>query len=71
MVTLQGLSKRQVIIAECLWNKCQTQRDVDAVLEHYGRDARIVYEMLVAESMDQYTEVQDAAEYLTKFQLGA
>lgn len=71
MVTLQGLSKRQVIIAECLWNKCQTQRDVDTVLDLFGRDARIVYELLVAETMDQYQQVEDAAEYLTKFQLGA
>ena len=41
MITLHGLTKNQRIIADTLWNKCQSQSDVDAVLKHFGHDARV------------------------------
>lgn len=66
MITLQGLTKRQVIIAECLWNHCETQRDVEAVLANYGKDARTVYELLTAATMDQYMDVTEAKEILDR-----
>jgi hypothetical protein len=66
MIELHGLTKKQCILADTLWNKCQNQRDVDAVLGLFGVDARIVYEMMIAHSMDQYTEVDEAKELLDR-----
>ena len=66
MITLHGLTKNQRILADTLWNKCQTQNDVDAVLRHFGHDARVVYELMIAHSMDQYMEVTEAKELLDR-----
>ncbi|NCY08615.1 MAG: hypothetical protein EBX30_15770 [Betaproteobacteria bacterium] len=68
MVKIEGLTKNQKIIAECLWNKCDTQRDVEAVLELYGRDARTVYELLTATALDEYMAVDEARVILQRFQ---
>lgn len=59
-ITLNGLTKDQKIIAECLWNKCQTQKDVDAILHVYGHQAHVVYNMIVAAAMDQYQDTEEA-----------
>jgi len=61
MITLHGLTKNQRILADTLWNKCQSQNDVDAVLRHFGHDARVVYELILAHSMDQIMDT-DLAE---------
>ena len=61
MITLHGLTKNQRILADTLWNKCQSQNDVDAVLIHFGHDARVVYELILAHSMDQIMDT-DLAE---------
>lgn len=66
MIELHGLTRRQCILADTLWNKCQTQGDVDAVLGLFGVDARIVYEMMIAHSMDQYMETDEARELLDR-----
>ena len=68
MITLHGLTKNQRILADTLWNKCQSQKDVDTVLAMFGVDARIVYEMMVAHTMDQYQGVDEAQDYLSRFQ---
>ena len=68
MVKIEGLTKNQKIIADFMWNKCETQRDVEAVLHHYGHDARIVYELLTATALDQYMEVDEARVILQRFQ---
>jgi len=69
MITLHGLSRKQRILADTLWNKCQTQKDVDTVLDLFGVDARIVYEMMVAHTMDQYMHTDEAVEVLSRFRL--
>jgi len=66
MITLQGLTKKQHIIADTLWNKCVTQNDVDAVLRMFGHDARVVYELMIAHTMDQYQGVEEAKELLDR-----
>lgn len=66
MITLHGLTKRQCILADTLWNKCQNQQEVDYVLRTFGVDARIVYEMMIAHSMDQYQGVEEAREVLDR-----
>ena len=61
MITLHGLTKNQRILADTFWHSCQTQSDVDAVLRHFGKDARTVYELIMAHSMDQIMDT-DLAE---------
>ncbi|NBO29987.1 MAG: hypothetical protein EBV10_12290 [Synechococcaceae bacterium WB6_1A_059] len=68
MVKIEGLTKNQKIIAEFMWNQCDTQRDVEAVLELYGRDARTVYELLTATALDEYMAVDEARVILQRFQ---
>jgi hypothetical protein len=67
VITIDGLTKNQRIIAEFMWNKCETQRDVEAVLRHYGHDARLVYELMTAAALDQYTETTEAQEILQRY----
>ena len=67
MIELHGLSRRQRILADTLWHKCQSQKDVDAVLALFGVDARIVYEMMVAHAMDQYMHTDEAMLVLEKY----
>lgn len=67
MVVIEGLSRRQRIIADTLWNKCRTEADVQTVLAMFGHDARVVYEMIMAATMDQYMETQDAEQILAQF----
>jgi len=64
MIEIQGLTKNQRIIADFLYHRCDTQRDVEAVLEHYGRDARTVYELLTAATLDQYMATDLAEELI-------
>lgn len=67
MIELHGLTRKQRRLADTLWNKCQTQKDVDAVLAIFGVDARIVYEMMIAHTMDQYMHTDEAMLVLEKF----
>ncbi len=67
MIELHGLGRRQRILADTLWNKCQSQKDVDAVLALFGVDARIVYEMMIAHTMDQYMNTDEAMLVLEKY----
>jgi hypothetical protein len=69
MIELHGLTKRQRILADTLWHKCQSQKEVDYVLKTFGVDARIVYEMMIAHTMDQYMHTDEAAEVLSRFRL--
>jgi len=69
VIEIEGLTRKQRIIADTLWNKCQTQGDVDAVLALFGVDARIVYEMMIAHTMDQDQGTDEAAEVLSRFRL--
>jgi hypothetical protein len=67
MIELHGLTRKQRILADTLWNKCQSQKDVDTVLDLFGVDARIVYEMMVAHTMDQYMNTDEAMLVLEKY----
>ena len=67
MIELHGLSRKQRILADTLWNKCQNQKEVDYVLKTFGVDARIVYEMMIAHTMDQYMNTDEAMLALEKY----
>lgn len=61
MIKLEGLTERQVQIAEMLW-KCNSLEDVDRLVrnmpESYRKDAVILREMMIAASLDSYQETQ-------------
>lgn len=55
----------QCKIAELLW-KAQTQREVQEIITIFGHDARVVYEMMVAATFDDVSDVTQAQQALTK-----
>jgi hypothetical protein len=61
MITLEGLSKQQIQIADMLW-KCDSLEDVDRLVrnmpESYRKDAVILKELMIAASLDSYEETQ-------------
>lgn len=57
MITLTGLSTRQLRCAELLW-QCQTESQVKSIVELFGIDAVIVRELIVAATLD---DIDDTA----------
>jgi len=49
----------QVAIADLLW-VAETDEEVAVIRKVFGRDADIVYNMMVAATFDQYTDTPDA-----------
>ena len=66
ILELTGLTKNQAIIAETLWTKCKSNRDVEAVIEHVGPEARTVYELLTAAYLDLHDGTDLAKELLDR-----
>ena len=60
---IQGLSDRQIQIANIMWS-CQSQAQVDACVTIWGHDALVVKEMLIAGSMDEINSVDIAERFL-------
>jgi len=60
-------TQRQYIVADLLWN-AQTMFEVDAILTVYGRDATLVYNLMMAEhvdgEVDEMTEFPEVLEIL-------
>ena len=55
---LYGLSPFQQDLAETLWD-CQTEGEVQAVIDEFGRPARTVYELMVAAHYDEQVQTAD------------
>jgi len=55
----------QCKIANLLW-KAQTQREVQEIIAIFGHDARVVYEMMVAATVDDVDDVGQAQQALAK-----
>ena len=57
MITLTGLTPRQRLMAELLW----TTNDASEVARYVrlDRDARIVYDLIIAAELDNHMEVSD------------
>lgn len=56
---LQLQNKAQHKIADLLW-VAETQQDVNSILQVFGHDARVVYEMMIAATVDEVKHTQDA-----------
>ena len=61
---LQNAEQRK--IADLLW-VAETEREVRAILNTFGHDARVVYELMVAATFDQVTDTDLAEQALDKF----
>jgi hypothetical protein len=57
MITIQGLSQEQRVLADLLW-ACGSQTEVDAVLRVFGHNARVVYELIVIAAIEEDTAEQ-------------
>lgn len=62
---IQFANKNQVEIAKILW-EAEDQASVNLVLTVFGHDAHVVYNMMVAASMDQVTDTAIAEQALKK-----
>lgn len=60
-------NKRQCAIADLLW-AANTEQEVQAVIRVFGREAEVVYNMMVAAAFDEVNDVTQAQELLEKFQ---
>lgn len=58
-------NERQVKIADLLW-EAQDQASVTLILKTFGHDARIVYDMMLAATMDEVTDTNLAEQALNK-----
>jgi hypothetical protein len=54
MITIEGLSKEQRVLADLLW-ACSNQKEVDAVLNVFGHAAQVVYELIVIAAIEEAT----------------
>lgn len=63
---LHGLTKRQVEIAELLW-QCEDSCDVEQVVELYGTDAAIVRELMRASAIDEWVDKQQEFPQVMRF----
>ncbi len=58
----------QVKIADLLW-VAETQEEVNVILKVFGRDARVVYDMMLAATFDQVSNTPDADRVIQQFRL--
>jgi hypothetical protein len=54
MITIEGLSQEQRVLADLLW-ACGSQTEVDAVLRVFGHAAQVVYELIVIAAIEEDT----------------
>ena len=64
MIHIEGLSAKQHIIADQLW-ECETEREIQMLFEVFPvSEVLLVKEMLVAAALDQITDTDLAEAYL-------
>jgi hypothetical protein len=62
---LQLQNKHQVKIADLLW-EAQDEASVNLILKTFGHDARVVYDMMIASTMDEVDDTDLAKQVLNK-----
>lgn len=70
MITLEGLTARQVQIADMLW-KCDTLDEVNRLVrnmpESYRKDAVTLKELMIAATLDEVSDTRLAQRVLSNF----
>jgi hypothetical protein len=62
---IQFKHKYQVTIADLLW-EAQDEASVSLILKTFGHDARVVYDMMIASTMDKVDDTDLAKHVLNK-----
>jgi hypothetical protein len=57
-MVLYGLSPFQQDLADTLWD-CQTEGEVQAVIDEFGRPAYTVYQLMIAAHYDEQVQTAD------------
>ena len=69
MITLTGLTPRQVRICEKLWN-FDSMEKVNAFVVLGGAEVRAMRDLMTAEVLDQHQDVaQEVVDYINRFRL--
>lgn len=68
MIHIDGLTARQKVIADLLWEAQETDELVGIMLAFGKEEVVVVKEMLVAAMFDQDESIDIASNYLRKFQ---
>ena len=66
MYQITFATPEQVKIADLMW-KADSFDEVLSIMSDYGKDGRIVYEMMMAEIFDSVDDTDVALEVLSKF----
>ncbi len=61
-------SKIQCQIADLLW-EAKSLEEVDKIIRVFGHDARVVYNMMIAATYDQFADTPDADRVIQQFRL--
>lgn len=67
-ITIEGLTKHQVKLANLLW-RCENDAQVAAVLALFGAEARYVKELMIAATLDLQDGTEIAEQVLAQFRL--
>jgi hypothetical protein len=63
---LQLQNPAQHKIADLLWS-AQSMDEVQQIIRVFGHDARVVYDLMVAATFDEVTDVSNAQQVLGRF----
>jgi hypothetical protein len=72
MIQIEGLTRRQRVIADILWmmnSKEECRRFVASLEPANRRDAETVVEMMILAVCDEVESVAESQQYLSKFRL--
>jgi hypothetical protein len=65
MMQIEFKTSEQTQIAELLW-RCKSQQEVNLVIKMFGIQAQVVKEMMIATSLDDIEDTQEAQQLLNK-----
>lgn len=67
-IKIEGLNRHQVHLANLLW-KCENNVQVAAVIALFGKEARVVRDLMIAATLDTLDETDVAKQVLDQFRL--
>ena len=67
-IKIEGLTEYQVKLANILW-QCENNVQVAAVIALFGKEAKLVRELMVAAALDTLDETDVAEKVLAQFRL--
>lgn len=65
-MVITGLTLKQVEFADILWN-CQSTEEMLVLVETLGKDAEVVRDMIIANTLDDFSETDIAQHILSTY----